>query len=167
MKTIFTLLSAIAFMGFAMPATTMAATKKKTDDSSTTTTDDSKKDAKKGYPIIGYLASISETELVLKGSKEKPEGRKYTINKDTKITKDGKPATVKDAPSAGSKVTGYAVKSGEKAGNGDVLHSLNLSPEDKKKEGDKPAATTTTTTKTDSTKTDTKKKKKTDSSTNN
>jgi len=153
MKTIFTLLSAIALMGLAMPATSMAATKKKTDTTApdSTKTDEKKTDDKKkenkGYPVIGTLVSITSTELVIKGGKDKPD-RKYTINKDTNITKDKKPATVSDAK-VGQEVTGYALKSGEKAAPGDVLGSLNLSAREKKddkKADDKKTDTSTTTT---------------------
>lgn len=80
------------------------------------------------YPLIGEVVSISETLLVLKGAKGK-EDRKYEISAGTKIMKDDKPATVKDA-AAGQRVTGSVHKT--EKGNGQLV-SLNLSPKLKEK----------------------------------
>lgn len=80
------------------------------------------------FPLVGEVVSISDTLLVLKGGKGK-EDRKYEISAGTKIMKDDKPATVKDA-AAGQRVTGSVHKTDK--GNLQLV-SLNLSPKQKQK----------------------------------
>jgi hypothetical protein len=134
MKTIFTLLSAIAFMGLAVPTTSMAA-KKKTDTTTpdTTKTDDKKDDKKKKdtYPLYGEVVSITPALLTIKGGKDKPD-RKFDITKDTKIHSGDKPASIKDVK-MGAWVGGLVKKAEGGKGN-DTLESLNL---DVKQKGDK------------------------------
>ena len=80
------------------------------------------------YPLIGEVVSISDTVLVLKAAKGK-EDRKYAISAETKIVKDDKPATIKDA-TVGQRVTGSVHRTDK--GNPQLV-SLNLSPKLKEK----------------------------------
>jgi hypothetical protein len=79
------------------------------------------------YPLYGQLLSLTDTELTVKGGEGKPD-RKFEINKDTTIKKDGKAATAKDAVT-GQWVSGYVKKSA--TGGTDSLESVNLSPKQK------------------------------------
>lgn len=57
---------------------------------------------KSGHPFRGKLAELDKTAMTLKLGKST-----YYVNSETKITKDGKPATLADGV-VGEPVTGYA-----------------------------------------------------------
>ena len=93
-------------------------------------------------PLYGQVVSITPTTLTIKGGKDKPD-RKFDITADTKITKDDKSATTKDAKEG--QWVGGSFKKGEK---GNTLLSLNLSAKQKEVRDDKkPEAAATTSTK--------------------
>jgi hypothetical protein len=89
-----------------------------------------KSEAKKDhYPLYGEVVAITDTLLTIKGGKDKPD-RMFDITKDTKITMDDKPATVKDAK-IGQWVGGYIHKAAEGDKSNDDLVHLNLSAKQK------------------------------------
>lgn len=126
MKISSLLAALIVAFGLCVPSISMAETKKKAAEPAKK--EEPKTDAKKDhYPLYGQLVSITDTLLTVKGGEGKPD-RKFDITKETKITKDGKSATAKDAKD-GQWVGGY-VKKAEGKGN-DSLVSLNLSAKQK------------------------------------
>lgn len=141
MSRIFQVLGLAAAIALALPGIASSADKK-TPPPTETKPSAGKEDARKDhYPLYGEVVAISATLLTVKGGKDKPD-RKFDITKTTKITKDGKEATTKDA-TVGQWVGGYVKRSGGK-GN-DELVSLNLSAkqkEDKKTDEKKPETTT-------------------------
>ena len=89
--------------------------------------------------LFRSVVAISASSLTIKGGKDKPD-RKFDITADTKITKDDKSATTKDAKEG--QWVGGSYKKGEK---GNALLSLNLSAKQKeaKAEEKKPETTAT------------------------
>ncbi len=139
MKKFLNILSIIAAFTLTVPVIAKDAAKKEAAPAAKPA--EKKTESKKDhYPLYGEVVAITDTLLTIKGGKDKPD-RMYDITKDTKITKDDKPATVKDAK-IGQWVGGYIHKAPEgDKGNDDLVH-LNLSAkqkEEKKAEEKKPA----------------------------
>lgn len=143
MKKIFNILTITAALTLTVPVIAKDAAKKEAAPAEKAA--EKKPDAKKDhYPLYGEVVSITDTLLTVKGGKDKPD-RTYDITKDTKITKDDKPATVADAK-VGQWVGGYVHKAAEGDKGNDAIVSLNLSAkqkaekkDDKKVEEKKPA----------------------------
>ena len=137
MKTT-TILSTIV-LAFALSVPTAYSAEKKKP-AETSAVPAKKEEAKKTdhIPLYGQVVSMTASLLTVKGGKDKPD-RKFDITADTKITKDDKPATAKDAKDG--QWVGGSYKKGEKS---NTLLSLNLSAKQKEAKGDekKPEATT-------------------------
>lgn len=138
MKKIFNILSIAAAFTLTVPAFAKDAAKKEA--AAVVKPAEKKEEAKKTdhLPLYGEIVSITDKLLTVKGGKDKPN-REFVIDAETKITKDEKPATVKDAKEG--QWVGGSYKKGEKE---NVLLSLNLSAkqkEEKKTEEKKPAPT--------------------------
>ena len=71
---------------------------------------------KHGLPFKGKIAAVDATAMTVTVGTQV-----YTITSETKITKDGKPATLADF-AVGDMVGGYAKKNGDKL-DATVLHS--------------------------------------------
>ncbi len=128
MKKIFNILSIAAALTLTVPAFAKDAVKKEA--APAAKPEEKKADAKKDhYPLYGELVAITDTLLTIKGGKDKPD-RMFDITKDTKITKDDKPATVKDAK-IGQWVGGYIHNAPEGDKTNDDLVHLNLSAKQK------------------------------------
>ena len=136
MKTTTILSTLVLAFALSVPVAS-SAEKKKTADAPAAPA--KKEEAKKPdhVPLYGQVVSISATTLAIKGGKDKPD-RKFDITSDTRITKDDKAATAKDAKEG--QWVGGSYSKGEKS---NTLLTLNLSA--KQKEA-KPVATTTTKT---------------------
>lgn len=140
MKAIIKLFAAVSLLALALPA--LAAPKKAAEEPAKPAEKAAPKaDAKtkkSTYPLYGEVVSCNTRTLTIKGGEGK-EDRKYTINADTVITKDDKPATTADVKE-GQWVGGLLDKSTD--GNDKVV-KLNLSVKQKQpkpaaKEGEKP-----------------------------
>lgn len=155
MKTILNIFSIAAALTLTVPAFAKDTVKKEPAPAAKPAEKTEKKaDTKKDhYPLYGEVVAITETLLTIKGGKDKPD-RMFNITKDTKITLDDKPATVKDAK-IGQWVGGYIHNAPEGDKSNDDLVHLNLSAkqkeekkveekkvEEKKVEEKKPAADT-------------------------
>lgn len=136
MKKLFNILTIAAAFTLTVPAFAKDAVKKEA--APVAKPAEKKEEAKKmdHLPLYGEVVSITDTLLTVKGGKDKPN-REFVIDAETKITKDDKPATVKDA-TVGHWVGG-SYKKGDKE---NTLLSLNLSAkqkDEKKAEEKKPA----------------------------
>lgn len=144
MKKILNSLTIIAAFTLSVPAFAKDATKKEAAPVVAPKPAEKKDEAKKPehLPLYGEVVSITDKLLTIKGGVLKPN-REYVITAETKITKDDKPAAVKDV-TVGHWVGGSYAKQEKE----NVLHSLNLSvkqkeekkADDKKVEEKKPDA---------------------------
>lgn len=137
MKKFLNILSIIAAFTLTAPVIAKDAAKKEAAPAAKPA--EKKEEAKKmeHLPLYGEVISITDKLLTIKGGKDKPN-REFVIDAETKIIKDEKAATVKDA-TVGHWVGG-SYKKGEKE---NTLLSLNLSAkqkEEKKAEEKKPVA---------------------------
>ena len=136
MKKFLNILSIAAAFTLTVPVIAKDAAKKEAAPAAKPT--EKKEETKKmdHLPLYGEVVAITDKLLTVKGGKDKPD-REFVIDAETKITKDEKEATVKDA-TVGQWIGG-SYKKGEKE---NTLLSLNLSAkqkEVKKAEEKKPA----------------------------
>lgn len=94
---------------------------------------DGKEAAPKRHPFVGKVSAIdTQSMTVTLAGKEKP--RVIRITSDTRITKNGKPAMLKEG-AVGDEAAGQAVKA---ADGGEQATSLRFGPKPGAKEGEKP-----------------------------
>lgn len=96
---------------------------------------DGKEAAPKRHPFVGKVSAIdTQSMTVTLAGKEKP--RVIRITSDTRITKNGKPAMLKEG-AVGDEAAGQAVKA---ADGGEQATSLRFGPKPGAKEGEKAPA---------------------------
>jgi hypothetical protein len=121
MKSSVKIITAVTFLGLAIPCIVSAEDKPAAAAAGATTTASPAKGKTKYTPLYAQVESINDTQLVVKGEGD----TKFVINAETKITKDkahkevAKPSDVK----VGQWIGGSFTKDAE--GN-NVLHSLHL-----------------------------------------
>lgn len=107
MKKIFTQFASICLLAAFATGINLRAEEKKTEEKKI----ERKADAVMGMPMRGKLTAVdTKNKTVSVAGKEKD--RVFQVTSQTKIMKEGKPATLEDAK-VGDEVGGYAVKAGE------------------------------------------------------
>lgn len=128
MKKSFIQTLAVAFVAaLALTASVQAEPEKKKPEAAA----EKKAEDPNGIPFRGKLTAVDTTaKTITVGGKEKD--RTFSVTSETRIKKDGKPATLADAK-VGDEVGGYGTKDGDKV----TLKSLRIGPKPEGKGDDK------------------------------